>query len=181
MPAKIRLQRHGKKGNAYFHIVIADGRAPRDGKFIENIGTYNPTTNPATINLNTEKALQWLQNGAQPTDTCKAILSYKGVMYKNHLLKGVLKGALTQEAADAKFEKWIAEKESKISGKAGSVQAGKQDELKKRMAAETAVKEAKAKAIAEKNVPAPAVEEAPAAAEAPVVEAAADESPAAEA
>ncbi|MBL0049760.1 MAG: 30S ribosomal protein S16 [Bacteroidetes bacterium] len=175
MPAKIRLQRHGKKGNAYFHIVIADGRAPRDGKFIENIGTYNPTTNPATINLDTEKALQWLQNGAQPTDTCKAILSYKGVMYKNHLQKGVVKGALTQEAADAKFEKWIAEKESKISGKATRVQAGKQDELKKRFAAESAVKEAKAKAIAEKNTP-PPVEET-----APVVEAAADETPAAEA
>lgn len=173
MPAKIRLQRHGKKGKAYFHIVIADGRAPRDGKFIENIGTYNPTTNPATITLDTEKALQWLQNGAQPTDTCKAILSYKGVMFKNHLQKGVTKGALTQELADAKFEKWLSEKESKISGKANSVQANKQDELKKRFAAESAVKEAKAKAIAEKNTP-PPVEEV--AAEAP-----ADETPAAEA
>ena len=172
MPAKIRLQRHGKKGKAYFHIVIADGRAPRDGKFIENIGTYNPTTNPATINLDTEKALQWLQNGAQPTDTCKAILSYKGVMYKNHLQKGVTKGALTQELADAKFEKWLTEKESKISGKANRVQASKQDEQKKRLAAESAVKEAKAKAIAEKNTPPPAVEE---------VAAPADETPAAEA
>ena len=172
MPAKIRLQRHGKKGKAYFHIVIADGRAPRDGKFIENIGTYNPTTNPATINLDTEKALQWLQNGAQPTDTCKAILSYKGVMYKNHLQKGVTKGALTQELADAKFEKWLTEKESKISGKANRVQASKQDEQKKRLAAESAVKEAKATAIAEKNTPPPAVEE---------VAAPADETPAAEA
>ena len=172
MPAKIRLQRHGKKGKAYFHIVIADGRAPRDGKFIENIGTYNPTTNPATINLDTEKALQWLQNGAQPTDTCKAILSYKGVMYKNHLQKGVTKGALTQELADAKFEKWLTEKESKISGKANRVQASKQDEQKKRLAAESAVKEAKAKVIAEKNTPPPAVEE---------VAAPADETPAAEA
>ncbi len=174
MPAKIRLQRHGKKGKAYFHIVIADGRAPRDGKFIENIGTYNPTTNPATIDLNTEKALQWLQNGAQPTDTCKAILSYKGVMYKNHLQKGVSKGALTQELADAKFEKWLTEKEAKISGKATRVLSGKQDELKKRLAAESAVKEAKAKAIAEKNTPPPVVEEVEA--PAPV-----DETPAAEA
>ena len=154
MPAKIRLQRHGKKGKAYFHIVIADGRAPRDGKFIENIGTYNTTTNPATINLDTEKALQWLQNGAQPTDTCKAILSYKGVMYKNHLQKGVNKGALTQELADAKFDKWLAEKESKISDKANSVKASKQDEMKKRLAAESAVKEAKAAKIAAKIMPA---------------------------
>lgn len=174
MPAKIRLQRHGKKGKAYFHIVIADGRAPRDGKFIENIGTYNPTTNPATINLDTEKALQWLQNGAQPTDTCKAILSYKGVMYKNHLQKGVNKGALTQELADAKFDKWLAEKESKISGKANRVQASKQDEMKKRLAAESAVKEAKAKAILAKNTPPPSEEEAAA----PV---ATDETPATEA
>jgi small subunit ribosomal protein S16 len=174
MPAKIRLQRHGKKGKAYFHIVIADGRAPRDGKFIENIGTYNPTTNPATINLDTEKALQWLQNGAQPTDTCKAILSYKGVMYKNHLQKGVSKGALTQELADAKFEKWLTEKESKISGKVNRLQSGKQDELKKRMAAESAVKEAKAKAIAAKNTPPPAEEEVAAPADA-AVEPAADE------
>ena len=179
MPAKIRLQRHGKKGNAYFHIVIADGRAPRDGKFIENIGTYNPTTNPATINLDTEKALQWLQNGAQPTDTCKAILSYKGVMFKNHLQKGVIKGALTQETADAKFEKWLSEKESKISGKVNLVQAGKHDEVKKRLAAESAVKEAKAKAIIEKNTPPPVAEEvvAPVAEEAPTV----DETPATEA
>ena len=102
MPVKIRLQRHGKKASAYYHIVIADGRAPRDGKFIEKLGTYNPNTNPATIDLNFDGAVKWLQNGAQPTDTCKAILSYKGVLYKHHLNKGVVKGALTQEAADAK-------------------------------------------------------------------------------
>ena len=134
MPVKIRLQRHGKKANAYFHIVIADGRAPRDGKFIEKIGTYNPTTNPASITIDTDKALDWLQKGAQPTDTCKAILSYKGVMYKNHLAKGITKGALTQAAADAKFDKWIAEKEAKVSSKTSGLANKKQDENKKRLA-----------------------------------------------
>src|ERR1700745_1015675 len=103
MPVKIRLQRQGKKASAFFHIVIADGRAPRNGKFIEKIGTYNPNTNPATIDLNFDKALTWLNNGAQPTDTCRAILSYKGVMYKKHLQGGITKGALTEEQADAKF------------------------------------------------------------------------------
>ena len=110
MPAKIRLQRHGKKGYAFFHIVIADGRAPRNGKFIEKIGTYNPNTNPATIELNSEKALDWLKNGAQPTETTRAILSYKGVMMKLHLEKGVAKGALTAEQAEEKFNKWESEK-----------------------------------------------------------------------
>ncbi|HET6227651.1 MAG TPA: 30S ribosomal protein S16 [Bacteroidia bacterium] len=174
MPVKIRLQRHGKKGSAYYHIVIADGRAPRDGKFIEKIGTYNPTTNPATIDLDSEKALTWLKNGAQPTDTCRAILSYKGLMYKNHLLGGVAKGALTQEQADAKFAKWFAEKEAKITSKVSKLAASQQDAYKKRLAAEAAVKEAKLAKIAAKNTPAP---EAPAAeaatpeAEAPQAEA----------
>lgn len=117
MPVKIRLARHGKKGYAFYHIVVADSRAPRDGKFIEKIGTYNPNTNPATIDLNFDKALEWLQKGAQPTDTCRAILSYKGVMYKKHLLGGVAKGAFDEAAADAKFEKWMSEKAAKISAK----------------------------------------------------------------
>src|ERR1700740_2067340 len=108
MPTKIRLQRHGKKTKAFYHIVIADGRAPRDGKFIEKLGTYNPNTNPATINLDFEGALNWLQKGAEPTDTMKAILSYKGVVYKNHLLNGVKKGALTAEQVEAKFAKWMS-------------------------------------------------------------------------
>ena len=107
MPVKIRLTRHGKKGYAFYHVVVADSRAPRDGKFIEKIGTYNPNTNPATIDLDFEKALEWLQKGAQPTDTCRAILSYKGVMYKKHLLGGVAKGAFTAEVAEAKFAKWL--------------------------------------------------------------------------
>lgn len=170
MPVKIRLQRHGKKASAFFHIVIADGRAPRDGKFIEKIGTYNPTTNPATIELDNDKALAWLKNGAQPTDTCRAILSYKGLMYRNHLQGGVIKGALTQEQADAKFAKWLSEKEAKINSKVSKLAAGQQDAYKKRLAAEAASKEAKAAKIAAKNTPAP--EAAP---EAPAAEAAAPE------
>jgi small subunit ribosomal protein S16 len=159
MPVKIRLQRHGKKAAAFFHIVIADGRAPRDGKFIEKIGTYNPTTNPATILIDSEKALTWLKNGAQPTDTCRAILSYKGIMYKNHLQGGVTKGALTQEQADAKFTKWISEKESKVEGKVSKLDSAAKDAYKKRMTAEADAKAAKAAKIVAKNTP-PAVEAA---------------------
>lgn len=110
MPVKIRLQRHGKKAAAFYHIVIADGRAPRNGKFIEKIGTYNPTTNPATINLDSDKALIWLNNGATPTNTCRSILSHTGVIYKNHLQKGVAKGALTQHQADEKLALWKSQK-----------------------------------------------------------------------
>lgn len=157
MPVKIRLQRHGKKAAAFYHIVIADGRAPRDGKFIEKIGTYNPTTNPATIVLDNDKALSWLQNGAQPTDTCRAILSYKGVMYRNHLKGGIAKGALTQEQADAKFAKWEIEKEGKISGKITKLDSAKKDAYKNRMSAEVAAKEATAAKVIAKNTP-PAVE-----------------------
>ena len=117
MAVKIRLARHGKKGFAFYHIVAADSRAPRDGKFIEKLGTYNPNTNPATIDLNFEKALDWLLKGAQPTDTCRAILSYKGVMYKKHLLGGVAKGAFSESDAEAKFNKWLSEKQTKIENK----------------------------------------------------------------
>ncbi len=164
MPAKIRLQRHGKKGKAFFHIVIADGRAPRDGKFIEKIGTYNPTTNPATIDMDVDKALTWLQNGAQPTETCRAILSYKGVLFKNHLAIGVRKGALTQDMADAKFEKWLQEKEGKIAKKITSLSSAASEDRKKRLAAESEVRDARAKKIAEKQS-APAAEETAAPAE----------------
>lgn len=172
MPVKIRLQRHGKKAAAFFHIVIADGRAPRDGKFIEKIGTYNPTTNPATISIDSDKALTWLNNGAQPTDTCRAILSYKGIMYKNHLQGGVTKGALTQEQADAKFAKWISEKEAKVEGKVSKLDNAAKDAYKKRMNAEAEAKAAKAAKIAAKNTPPPAAEETAAPeAEAPQTEA----------
>jgi len=173
MPVKIRLQRHGKKASAFFHIVIADGRAPRDGKFIEKIGTYNPTTNPATIILDSNKAVAWLNKGAQPTDTARAILSYKGVMYQKHLQGGIAKGALTQEQADAKLAQWLEAKNAKVNGKVEKLSAAKQEAYKKRMAAETAANEAKAAKIVIKNTP-PPVEEAPAA------EAAAEETPAAE-
>jgi len=174
MPVKIRLQRHGKKAKAFFHIVIADGRAPRDGKFIEKIGTYNPTTNPATIDLDFEKAMTWLGNGAQPTDTCRAILSYKGVMYKNHLQIGVNKGAVTQEVADAKFNKWVAEKDAKIQTKVDKLSGAQKEAYTKRLAAEVKAKEAKAAQILIKNTPPPAEE-------APVAEAAAPETAAPEA
>ena len=111
MPVKIRLQRKGRRKRPFYHIVIADARAPRDGKFIEKIGTYNPMTVPATIELDRDQAYDWLMKGAQPTDTVRAILRFKGVLYRKHLQRGVAKGALTQEAADQKFEEWIAEKE----------------------------------------------------------------------
>jgi small subunit ribosomal protein S16 len=117
MPVKIRLQRHGKKGKPFYWIVAADARAKRDGKYLEKIGTYNPNVNPAAIDLDVDGAVKWLQNGAQPTDTAKAILSYKGAMLKNHLAGGVRKGALTEEQAEEKFQAWVAEKESKIQAK----------------------------------------------------------------
>ena len=127
MAVKIRLARHGKKGYAFYHIVAADSRAPRDGRFIEKLGTYNPNTNPATIDLDFEKALDWLQKGAQPTDTCRAILSYKGVMYKKHLLGGVAKGAFTETEAEARFNKWMeAEKAGKIEAKTNKLASRRQ-------------------------------------------------------
>jgi small subunit ribosomal protein S16 len=150
MPARIRLQRHGKKGKPFYHIVIADGRAPRDGKYIEKIGAYNPLTKPATIELDLEKALTWLKNGAQPTDTVKAIFSYKGVMYKHHLLKGVAKGALTVEQAEAKYQTWIAEKEAKIQSKKNEGEMALKSDSKSRLEAEVKVKEKRADAISAK-------------------------------
>lgn len=153
MAVKIRLQRHGKKDAAFFHVVVADGRAPRDGRFIEKLGVYNPNTNPATIDINFDKTLNWVMKGAQPTDTCRAILSYKGVMLKKHLLEGVKKGALTEAQVEQKFNKWLQEKEGKIVSKkdrlAGEATKKKSDKLK----AETAVKEAKAAKIAAKATP----------------------------
>ncbi|MDR2890611.1 MAG: 30S ribosomal protein S16 [Alistipes sp.] len=179
MPVKIRLGRHGKKGYAFYHIVVADSRAPRDGKFIEKIGTYNPNTNPATIDLNFEKALSWLQKGAEPTDTCRAILSDKGVMMKKHLLGGVAKGAFSESDAEAKFNKWLEEKNAKGAAKISKMAGDARDAAKARAAAETKVKEEKAAAIAAKKAEAAAeaaaanAEEAPEAEE--VAEAAAEE------
>lgn len=168
MPAKIRLQRHGKKGYAFYHIVIADGRAPRDGKFIEKIGTYNPNTNPASIELSFDKALQWLKNGAQPTETARAILSYKGVLMKLHLDKGVAKGALTADQADARLAKWLEEKSSKIEGKRSNLKNNQIDAEKKRKADEVAKNAARAAAIAAKNAPEPEAPAEDAAPEEPV-------------
>ena len=160
MAVKIRLARHGKKGYAFYHIVAADSRAPRDGKFIEKLGTYNPNTNPATIDLDFGKALDWLQKGAQPTDTCRAILSYKGVMYKKHLLGGVAKGAFTETEAEARFNKWMEAKAGKIEAKIKEERAAAIAE--KKAAAEAAAREA-AEAAAAETAAEEAAPEAPAA------------------
>ncbi len=151
MPARIRLQRHGKKGRPFYHIVIADGRAPRDGRFIEKIGTYNPITNPAEIVLDLDKALNWLQKGAQPSDTARAILSYKGVMHKLHLIKGVSKGALTEEQAEVKYQTWMKEKEDKIQAKRQGLSESERLERKALQAAEVKVNEARAAELAKKR------------------------------
>lgn len=158
MAVKIRLQRHGKKDAAFFHVVVADGRAPRDGKFIEKLGVYNPNSNPATIDINFDKTLQWLMNGAQPTDTCRAILSYKGVMLKKHLLEGAKKGALTEAQVEQKFNKWLQEKEGKVNSKKDRLANEGSKKASDRLKAETASKEAKAAKIAAKTSAAPAEE-----------------------
>jgi small subunit ribosomal protein S16 len=176
MATKIRLQRFGKKGKPFYHVVVADARAPRDGKFIERLGSYNPNTNPATIDINFEKALDWVNKGAQPTDTCRAILSYKGVMYKKHLEGGVKKGALTAEQAEAKFAEWLESKAGKIEGKKESLTKSKDEVKKAALAAEAKKKEDIAAAIAAKNTPAPeVVEEEEVSEETPEVEAVAEE------
>ncbi len=151
MAVKIRLARHGKKNFAFFHIVVADSRAPRDGRFIERIGSYNPNTNPATIELDNEKALTWINNGAQPSDTCRRILSYKGVLLKKHLLEGVKKGALTQEVADAKWGAWMAEKESKVSAKKSELAQNSRSAKKSAIEAEAKVNVTRAEEIAKKK------------------------------
>ena len=146
MSVKIRLQRHGKKGKPFYWIVAADARAKRDGKYLEKIGTYNPNVNPAEINLDVDGAVKWLQNGAQPTDTAKAILSYKGAMLKNHLAGGVRKGALTQEQADAKFAAWLEEKSAKIIAKTEGLSKAEAEAKAQALAAEKAVNEARIEA-----------------------------------
>lgn len=151
MPTKIRLQRRGKKKQAFYHIVVADGRAPRDGRNIERIGVYNPVTVPATIELNFDRALEWVMSGAQPSDTVRAILSYKGVMMKKHLLEGVKKGALTEEQAETKFKSWLTEKEAKINN-AKKSHTDKLDEAEKaRLAEEKKINEARAEEIAKRR------------------------------
>ncbi|WP_367388536.1 30S ribosomal protein S16 [Lewinella sp. LCG006] len=180
MPVKIRLQRKGRKKRPFYHIVVADARSPRDGRFISKLGTYNPMTKPATIDINRDEAYEWLMKGAQPTDTVRAILRFKGVLYRKHLMRGVLKGALTQEEADTKWQAWIDAKEDKVAAR--------------RDAALAEIENFHAKLLGEAPViveAAPVVEEAPVAEEtapeaeapaeeAPVAEAAAEEAPAAE-
>ena len=183
MPVKIRLQRHGKKGKPFYWIVAADARAKRDGKYLEKLGTYNPNTNPAQINLDVDGSVQWLQNGAQPTDTARAILSYKGVMMKNHLAGGVRKGALTQEQADAKFNAWLEGKGNAVEAKKATL-ADAKDKLKaEALAAEKAVNAARVAAnapVVEEEV-APVEEATPEAEATTEVEAPAEEAPAEEA
>jgi small subunit ribosomal protein S16 len=176
MSVKIRLQRHGKKGKPFYWVVAADARSKRDGKFLEKIGTYNPNTNPATIDLNIEKAAQWLHNGAQPTDTARAILSYTGALLKHHLDGGVRKGALTQEQADAKLAAWLEEKAGKVEAKKSGLSKAEADAKAKALKAE---QEANAKRIAAQAEAAKAAEATEEVAE-EVVEAATEEAPAVE-
>ncbi|WP_319499881.1 30S ribosomal protein S16 [uncultured Draconibacterium sp.] len=148
MPVKMRLARHGRKRYAYYHIVVADSRAPRDGRYIERIGTYNPNTDPATIDLDFDKAYDWLVKGAQPTDTVRAILSYKGVLYKKHLMGGVKKGAFDEAEAEKRLESWIAAKDAKIQAKIDRLAGNAAAEAEKQLEAEKKVNEERAAAIA---------------------------------
>ena len=191
MATKLRLQRHGRKGKPFFHLVAADERAKRDGRFIEKLGVYDPNTNPATIEINFDKTLDWVMKGAVPTDTVRALLSYKGIMYKKHLLGGVSKGAFTEAEADKRFDAWLGEKADKIQGKADQLVKDANADAAKRLAAEKVKNEKTAAAVAAKNTP---VEEAPVAEEtteevatevsteeAPVAETVTEEAPAVEA
>ncbi|HET8804159.1 MAG TPA: 30S ribosomal protein S16 [Aequorivita sp.] len=159
MPVKIRLQRHGKKGKPYFWIIAADSRSKRDGKFLEKIGFYNPTTNPAQIDLDVDSAVKWLQNGAQPTDTARAILSYKGALMKNHLAGGVRKGALTEEQAEAKFNEWLDQKSGSIDHKKATLSDAKDKAKAEKLAAEKAVNEKRTADAAAAAAPAEEVTE----------------------
>ena len=183
MAVKIRLQRHGKKNFAFFHIVVADSRSPRDGRYIEQIGSYNPNTNPATIVLNSERALAWVKVGAEPSLVCRRILSYEGVLLRNHLDGGVAKGALTQEQADAKWNAWKAEKDAKIEAKKTGLKNDAIAKAKAAKAEEAKVNEARAEAIAKKAAELAAQQAAAAqdaAEETPAEEPAAEEAPAEE-
>ncbi|WP_338039243.1 30S ribosomal protein S16 [Maribacter litopenaei] len=153
MPVRIRLQRHGKKGKPFYWVVAADSRAKRDGKFLEKLGIYNPNTNPATIELDVDSSVKWLQNGAQPTDTAKAILSYKGVLLKRHLLGGVAKGALTEDQVEEKFNAWISEKEAAIDAKKGGLDKAKEEAKAKALAAEKEINEKRAAEAAAAALP----------------------------
>ncbi len=159
MATRIRLQRHGKKGKPFFHIVVADSRAKRDGRFIEKLGVYNPNTNPATIDLDFDRSLAWVQKGAEPSDTARAILKYQGVMMKDHLIRGIAKGALTEEQVEAKFSKWLEDKSALIDSKKGRLTKAKEDAKKAALAAEKAVNDARLSAQAAAEEAANATEE----------------------
>ena len=174
MATKIRLARHGKKGKPFYHIVTADARAPRDGRYIERIGSYNPNTNPATIDVDFERALHWVGVGAIPTDTVRAMLSYKGVMYKNHLLNGVKKGALTAEQVEEKFTAWLKEKENKIDAKISSIDKANEKAKNDALASEKEKNEARASVLAAAEAEAIKAEEAAKAAETATEEPAAE-------
>jgi small subunit ribosomal protein S16 len=143
MPVKLRLQRHGKKGKPFYWIVAADTRSKRDGRFLEKLGSYNPNVNPAQIEINVDSAVRWLENGAQPTDTTRAILSHEGVLLKKHLAGGVKKGAFTEDQAEEKFQAWMTEKLSKIDSKKSDIQKAKEAEAAKALAAEKAANDAR--------------------------------------
>src|SRR5512140_2762325 len=177
MAVKIRLARKGRKKLAYYHIVVADSRSPRDGRYIEKIGSYNPVTNPATIELDFNKALGWLQNGAQPTDTCRAILSYKGVLIKKHLLEGVKKGAFDEAEAEKRFNEWMKQQEEKIDSKKSKLEKAVDDSKVKRVEAEKKINEKRAEDLIRKNAELAAkaaAAESSAEQEAPVAEAPSD-------
>ncbi len=181
MPVKIRLQRHGKKGKPFYWVVAADSRAKRDGKFLEKLGTYNPNTNPATINLDVDGSVKWLNNGAQPTDTARAILSYKGVLLKHHLLGGVRKGALTEEQAEEKFKAWVEEKEKAVAAKVDGLDKAKAEAKAKALEAEKEVSDKRAAAaLPEEEVVEEVAEEVAETAEAAAEETVAVEEPAKE-
>ena len=156
MSVKIRLARHGRKQHAYYHIVVANSRAPRDGRFIERIGSYNPNTNPATIDLDFDKAISWLYKGAQPTDTARSILSRQGVMMKKHLLDGAKKGAFSEADAEVKFEAWMKEKIAKVQASKEKLTSSQLEEKKARLKAEAKVNEARLAEIAKRNAAAAA-------------------------
>ena len=166
MPVKLRLQRHGKKGKPFYWLVAADARSKRDGRYLEKLGTYNPNTNPATINIDIDSAVNWLEKGAQPTDTARTLLSYKGATLKHHLNGGVRKGALTQEEADKKFAAWLEEKQAKIQAKIDGLVQTASDAKTERLAAEKEISDKRladaaaqeAEATIEENAP---LEEAP--------------------
>ena len=174
MAVKIRLARKGRKKLAYYHIVVADSRSPRDGRYIERIGTYNPVTDPATIEINFNKALDWLQKGAQPTDTCRAILSYKGIMLKKHLLEGVKKGAFDEAEAEKRFSEWMKQQEEKVDSKKSRLEKTADDSKIERVEAEKKINEKRAAAIAKKNAQMAAKAEAAEKSEAPDAEVVAD-------